>query len=51
LHGGAGSFSFADGHAEIKKWLGPFLGRMKFVQGGGFRAALPSAAIRAISMI
>src|SRR6185437_3820743 len=21
-HGGAGSFSFADGHAEIKKWLG-----------------------------
>jgi len=36
LHGGAGSFSFADGHAEIKKWLGPFLGRMKFVQGGGF---------------
>jgi prepilin-type processing-associated H-X9-DG protein len=22
-HGGAGTFSFADGHAEIKKWLDP----------------------------
>ena len=36
LHGGAGSFSFADGHAEIHKWMGPMLGRLKFVQGGGF---------------
>ncbi len=36
LHAGAGSFSFADGHAEIKKWMGPILGRAKFVQGGGF---------------
>jgi prepilin-type processing-associated H-X9-DG protein len=36
LHGGAGSFSFADGHAAIHKWLGPLVGRIKFVQNGSF---------------
>ena len=36
LHGGAGSFCFADGHATIHKWLGPLVGRMKFVQNGSF---------------
>ncbi len=36
LHDGAGSFSFADGHAVIHKWLGPLIGRLVFIQGGGF---------------
>jgi prepilin-type processing-associated H-X9-DG protein len=34
LHDGAGSFSFADGHAVIHRWLGPSVGRIPFVQGG-----------------
>jgi len=45
LHGGAGSFSFADGHAEIKKWLGPILGRAKFVQNGPETAAFPNGTV------
>jgi prepilin-type processing-associated H-X9-DG protein len=45
LHGGAGSFSFADGHAEIHKWLGPILGRAKFVQGGPESAAFPNGTV------
>ena len=34
LHDGAGSFSFADGHAEIHKWLGNVMENAKFVQNG-----------------
>jgi len=33
LHTGAGSLSFADGHAEIHKWLGKILGGAKFING------------------
>jgi prepilin-type N-terminal cleavage/methylation domain-containing protein/prepilin-type processing-associated H-X9-DG protein len=34
LHNGAGSFSFADGHVEIHKWLGNVIGKGKFIEGG-----------------
>jgi len=33
LHNRAGSFSFADGHAEIHKWRGLILGAARFIQG------------------
>ena len=33
-HGGAGGISFADGHAEIKKWRDPFLLNLKSSPGG-----------------
>jgi len=45
LHVGAGSFSFADGHAVIHKWQGPILGRAPFVQGGSFSAAFPTTVV------
>jgi prepilin-type N-terminal cleavage/methylation domain-containing protein/prepilin-type processing-associated H-X9-DG protein len=34
LHNGAGSFSFADGHAEIHKWVGRLMSTLTFVQNG-----------------
>jgi len=33
LHDGAAPFSFADGHAEMHRWLGNELGRAPFIQG------------------
>jgi prepilin-type N-terminal cleavage/methylation domain-containing protein len=33
LHVGACAFSFADGHAQIHKWVGPIMNHGKFVQG------------------
>jgi prepilin-type N-terminal cleavage/methylation domain-containing protein/prepilin-type processing-associated H-X9-DG protein len=35
LHNGAGSFSFADGHAEVHKWFGRLMSTLTFVQNGG----------------
>jgi prepilin-type processing-associated H-X9-DG protein len=34
LHNGAGSFSFADGHAEIHKWVGRLMSTLTYVQNG-----------------
>jgi len=34
LHNGAGSFSFADGHAEIHKWAGRLMSTLTYVQDG-----------------
>ena len=34
LHNGAGSFSFADGHAEIHKWVGRLMSTLTYVQAG-----------------
>jgi prepilin-type processing-associated H-X9-DG protein len=34
-HGGSGSFSFADGHAEIHHWLG-LIGRVPFIEGSTY---------------
>jgi prepilin-type N-terminal cleavage/methylation domain-containing protein/prepilin-type processing-associated H-X9-DG protein len=34
LHNGAGSFSFADGHAEIHKWVGRLMSTLTFQQSG-----------------
>ena len=33
-HSRAGTFSFADGHVEIHKWLGTIAGSAGYVQGG-----------------
>jgi len=42
-HNGAGSFSFADGHVEIKKWLDPRTTPAKLApSGSGYPAEVPS---------
>ncbi len=42
-HNGAGSFSFADGHAEIKKWLDPRTTPAKLTpSGAGYPPEVPS---------
>jgi prepilin-type N-terminal cleavage/methylation domain-containing protein/prepilin-type processing-associated H-X9-DG protein len=33
LHAGACPFSFADGHAEMHKWMGPIMDKQPFIQG------------------
>ena len=33
LHAGAGSFSFADGHAQMHRWQGRILGKAPFING------------------
>ena len=43
LHNGAGSFSFADGHATLHKWVGPILGSAPFVQGDIGLGAFPNS--------
>ena len=40
-HNGAGTFSFADGHSEIKKWLGPTLHNLPSRNGGPATNNLP----------
>lgn len=32
-HAGGGEFTFCDGHAEIHKWIGPEIGKIKYVPG------------------
>jgi prepilin-type processing-associated H-X9-DG protein len=42
-HNGAGSFSFADGHTETKKWLDPRTTPKKLTpSGSGYPAEVPS---------
>jgi len=41
LHNGAGSFSFADGHATLHKWVGPILGSAPFIQDDRDWGAFP----------
>ena len=41
LHNGAGSFSFADGHATLHKWVGPILGAAPFIQDDDGTGAFP----------
>ena len=41
-HNGACGFSFADGHAEIKKWLSPSTKRPVMKNGDGFPVAIDS---------
>jgi hypothetical protein len=42
-HNGAGSFSFADDHAEIKKWLDPRTTPTKLTpSGSGYPPEVPS---------
>ena len=43
LHGGACTFSFADGHAELHKWVGPLMVNVKNIQGGSMGAVMPNA--------
>jgi prepilin-type processing-associated H-X9-DG protein len=45
LHDGAGSFSFADGHAVAHRWLGPILGRAPFIQGGVSSSSFPISTV------
>jgi prepilin-type N-terminal cleavage/methylation domain-containing protein/prepilin-type processing-associated H-X9-DG protein len=42
LHNGSGGFSFADGHAEMRHWLGPLLANAPFINGGGIIQAFPN---------
>jgi prepilin-type N-terminal cleavage/methylation domain-containing protein/prepilin-type processing-associated H-X9-DG protein len=47
-HGGSGSFSFADGHAEIKKWKGaetkaPYAFNVRIASGSGQGVSTPEA--------
>lgn len=39
-HNGACGFSFADGHAEIKKWLSPDTKRPVLQKGSGFPVSI-----------